>query len=65
MSGQKTAQKDGYGAGGGGKKNWILMWAARCGRGQGRAGVGLKRKRILQLLVLLGEVSQINKYSTQ
>ena len=41
------------------------MWAARCGRGQGREGVGLKQKRILQLLVLLGEAFQINNYSTQ
>ena len=46
-------------------KNWIRRrsgrWMTRCGRGQRREGVGLKQKRILRLLVELGEAFQIKQ----
>ena len=44
-------------------KNWIRRWSgkwtARRGRGRRREGVGRKQKRILRLLVDLGEISQL------
>ena len=47
MSGQKTARKMDTVQEVGWRRctNWIQMWTARCGRRQGRAGVGLKQKK--------------------